>query len=137
MHYREGVGKKDNPKKAHGALILSLGVKVLREISKETSVTEIWLKLENLYMIKSLENRLFLKQKLYTFKMSIGKPVEDHVDDFNKIILYLNHEFTEFCKKNRIVRKLTVSHNPQQNVLAETMNRIQLEIDVCCHMPKY
>lgn len=42
-------------------------------------------------MIKSLANRLFLKQKLYTFKMISGKSIEDHVDDFNKIILDLEN----------------------------------------------
>lgn len=74
--------------KAHSALILSLGDKVLREISKKKIVDAIWLKLDNLYMTKSLANMLFLMQKLYTFKMqSIG----NHIDDFNKIILDLEN----------------------------------------------
>ena len=53
--------KKDLLDKAHNALILSLGDKVLREISKEKSVAVVWLKLESLYMTKSLANKLFLK----------------------------------------------------------------------------
>uniref|UniRef100_A0A803NKL8 GAG-pre-integrase domain-containing protein n=1 Tax=Cannabis sativa TaxID=3483 RepID=A0A803NKL8_CANSA len=50
--------------KAHNAIILSLGDKVLR---------------------------LFLKQKLYSFKMMPGKEIEDHLDDFNKVILNLEN----------------------------------------------
>uniref|UniRef100_A0A803PJ67 Integrase catalytic domain-containing protein n=1 Tax=Cannabis sativa TaxID=3483 RepID=A0A803PJ67_CANSA len=77
--------------KAHSAIILSLGDKVLKEISKEESAVGVWKKLESLYMKKSLANRLFLKQKLYSFKMTPGKEIEDHLDDFNKVILDLEN----------------------------------------------
>jgi len=58
---------------------------------KEKSAVTIWLKLENLYMTKSLANRLFLKYKLYIFKMMPRKTLEDYIDDFNKIILDLEN----------------------------------------------
>lgn len=58
--------RKDLLNKAHSAIILCLGHRVLREVSKEKSVAALWLKLENLYMTKSLAYRLYLKQKLYT-----------------------------------------------------------------------
>ncbi|GJT61752.1 hypothetical protein Tco_1005285 [Tanacetum coccineum] len=44
-------------KKAYNALILCLGDRVLREITKETTAVGIWKKLETLCMIKSLANR--------------------------------------------------------------------------------
>ena len=59
--------------KAHNAIILSLGDKVLRQVSKEKIATGVWGKLEGLYMTKSLANRLYLKQYLYSFKMSEDK----------------------------------------------------------------
>ena len=83
--------KKDLLDKAHSVLILSLSDKVLREVSKEKTAAALWLKLENLYMTKSLANRLYLKQRLYTLKMAPGKSLEDHMDDFNKIILDLEN----------------------------------------------
>ncbi|RVW21953.1 Retrovirus-related Pol polyprotein from transposon TNT 1-94 [Vitis vinifera] len=54
--------------KAHSAIILSLGDTVLREVAKAKSAAEVWLKLESLYMTKSLANRLHKKIKLYTFQ---------------------------------------------------------------------
>ena len=78
--------KNDILEKAQGAIILSLGDKALREVSKETSAAAIWLKLEKLYMTKSLANRLYLRQRLYSFKMAEGKSIEDQMDEFNKII---------------------------------------------------
>ncbi|RVW26906.1 Glutamate receptor 2.1 [Vitis vinifera] len=56
--------------KAHGAIILSLGDTVLREVAKAKSAAKLLLKLESLYMTKSLANRLHKNIKLYTFKMT-------------------------------------------------------------------
>ncbi|GKC60480.1 retrotransposon protein, putative, ty1-copia subclass [Tanacetum coccineum] len=61
--------KTDVYKKAHSALLLCLDNKVLREVNKEDSAAGVWLKLETLYMTKSLANKLYLKKKLFTFYM--------------------------------------------------------------------
>ena len=42
-------------------------------------------------MTKSLANRLFLKQRLYTFKMPMGRTIEEHLDEFMKVILDLEN----------------------------------------------
>lgn len=47
--------------KAHNAIILSLSDKLLRQVSKEKTTTNVWNKLEGLYMTKSLVNRMYLK----------------------------------------------------------------------------
>lgn len=56
--------------KAHTVIILSLGDKVLRQVSKEKTIAVVWAKLECLYMTKPFVNRLYMKQALYSFKMS-------------------------------------------------------------------
>ncbi|GKB83069.1 retrotransposon protein, putative, ty1-copia subclass [Tanacetum coccineum] len=65
--------KTDVYKKAHSVLLLCLDNKVLREVNKENSAVGVWLKLETLYMTKSLANKLYLKKKLFTFYMHSGK----------------------------------------------------------------
>ncbi|GKG12286.1 hypothetical protein Tco_0346523, partial [Tanacetum coccineum] len=45
-------------KKAYSTLILCLGDRVLRKVTKETAAAGIWTKLTSLYMTKSLANRL-------------------------------------------------------------------------------
>jgi hypothetical protein len=74
-------------KKAHSIILLSLSDGVLREVADEETTAGLWKKLESLYMKKSLTNRLFLKQRLYTLKMQEGTPLCDHLDYFNRIIL--------------------------------------------------
>nr|KYP75559.1 hypothetical protein KK1_019749 [Cajanus cajan]KYP75562.1 hypothetical protein KK1_019753 [Cajanus cajan] len=42
-------------------------------------------------MTKSLANKLYLKHNFYTFEMPAGKALDDHLDNFNKIILVLEN----------------------------------------------
>ena len=56
-------------KKAKNTMILSLDDQVLRKMSREISASTIWKKLEEIYMLKSLPNRIYLKQKFFGFKM--------------------------------------------------------------------
>nr|GEX33352.1 zinc finger, CCHC-type [Tanacetum cinerariifolium] len=80
------VPKMDVYKKAYNALLLCLDNKVLREVNKEYSAAGVWLKLETLYMTKSLANKLYLKKKLFTFCMHSGKKLSKHTYEFNKLI---------------------------------------------------
>ncbi|GJR57321.1 hypothetical protein Tco_1499483 [Tanacetum coccineum] len=50
----EAQAKAELNKKAHNAVILCLGNKVLREVTGETTTAGVWTKLETLYMTKSL-----------------------------------------------------------------------------------
>ncbi|GJZ44391.1 retrovirus-related pol polyprotein from transposon TNT 1-94, partial [Tanacetum coccineum] len=75
----EAQTKAELNKKAHSAVILCLGNKVLREVTRETTAAEVWSKLETLYMTKSLANKLYLKKKLYTFYMPAGRKISEHI----------------------------------------------------------
>ena len=52
--------------KMHSDILLCLGNEVLREVVEEDMTTKLWLKLESLYMTKSLTNHLYLKKRLNT-----------------------------------------------------------------------
>ncbi|KAH0725013.1 hypothetical protein KY284_000878 [Solanum tuberosum] len=69
-------------KKAKSGIILNLSNEALREVSAESTAKGMWEKLKTLYMKRTLENRLYLKQKLYTFRM-----VE--VNDEDQVVLLL------------------------------------------------
>lgn len=46
----------------------------------------VWAKLEAIYQTKSLANRLHLKQKLFTFKISESKSILEQFKDFGKCV---------------------------------------------------
>ncbi|KAK0585700.1 hypothetical protein LWI29_032661 [Acer saccharum] len=62
--------KDDIMEKAFSAILSSLSDVVLYEVFDEKTVESLWLKLESLYMTKSLSNRLYLKQRLHGIRFS-------------------------------------------------------------------
>ena len=92
--------------KAHSAVLLSLGDKVLRQVSKEKSAAAVWAKLESLYMTKSLVNRLTLKQALYSFRMTENKSVQEQLDVFNKLIQDLENIDVEISDEDQALMLL-------------------------------
>lgn len=61
--------KSDMMELAFNSLTLHLDDKVLRKVSLEKSASRIWVKLEQLYMTKSLQDLIYLKGKLFSFQM--------------------------------------------------------------------
>nr|GEV18026.1 reverse transcriptase domain-containing protein [Tanacetum cinerariifolium] len=92
----EAEAKPELNKKAHNVMILCLVNKVQREVTGEMTTVEVWSKLEDLYMTKSLANRLYMKKKLYTFYMPLGRKISEHIDESNKIILDLENIKVKF-----------------------------------------
>ncbi|KAK2395140.1 alpha carbonic anhydrase [Trifolium repens] len=78
--------KTEMDEKAHSAIILCLGDKVLREVAKEKTAVDMWTKLDSLYMTKSLAHNQLLKQQLYFFRMVENKSMEEQLAEFNKIV---------------------------------------------------
>lgn len=55
-------------------------------VNEEATVVGVWSKLENIFMMKTLTNRIYLKFKLYTCKMKEGTSVRKYVNKFDRII---------------------------------------------------
>lgn len=104
-------------KKVFDTLILSLRDKVLQEVSKMNTTIEIWLKLESLYMTMSLSSRLYLKAKFFTFKMSEGQKLQEHIDDFNKLYLDLENIEVKYDDKDKALVLLHSLPKSYENLL--------------------
>ncbi|GJZ23126.1 retrovirus-related pol polyprotein from transposon TNT 1-94, partial [Tanacetum coccineum] len=99
--------KTDIYKKAQSALLLCLDNMVLREVNKEDFPAGVWLKLETLYMTKSLANKLYLKKKMFTFYMHSGKKLSKHIDEFNKLTGDLTNIDIDIDDENQALVLLT------------------------------
>jgi hypothetical protein len=80
---------QDIDERALSAIQLSLSFDVLREVMHEKSAATLWKKLEELYMTKSLANKLRLKELLDTIRMLEGTSIQSHLNEFNSIIVDL------------------------------------------------
>ena len=76
-------------RKAYGSIILSLSDQVLRKVFHEKTIARVWKKLEGLYRTRALPNHIYLKEHLYGFKIEESKPIDDALDEFNKLVLDL------------------------------------------------
>ncbi|KAG7591060.1 Zinc finger CCHC-type superfamily [Arabidopsis thaliana x Arabidopsis arenosa] len=88
--YKEKLEKleafEEKKRKARSAIVLSVTDRVLRKIKKETAAADMLIALDKLYMSKALPNRIYLKQKLYSFKMSENLSIEGNIDEFLHIV---------------------------------------------------
>ncbi|KAL6199904.1 hypothetical protein ACLB2K_029686 [Fragaria x ananassa] len=55
--------------KAHSTILLCLADDIITEVAEEETAAGLWLKLESLYMTKSLTNKLLLKRRLFSLRM--------------------------------------------------------------------
>jgi len=60
---------------ARSTIVLCLGEKVVRDVTKEPTATSMWSKLKSVYMTKFLAHKQILKQQLYSFKIVESKTV--------------------------------------------------------------
>ncbi|KAL1199976.1 Retrovirus-related Pol polyprotein from transposon TNT 1-94 [Cardamine amara subsp. amara] len=72
-------------KKAGSTICTCLEDEVVHQVIDLVNSKEIWDKLEKMYMSKSPFSKLYVKQRLYLFKMSEGSNLIQHVNQFNQI----------------------------------------------------
>lgn len=86
----QATGKRQEIlRKARSAIFLSLDDKVLREVAHEKTACAVWKKLEELYMVKSLANRLYMKQQLYNYRFVENKPLNEQLDSSRSLWMIL------------------------------------------------
>lgn len=115
----------------HSAIILCLGDKVLREISKEKFTLNVWNKLEALYLTKFVSSLLYMKQKLMSFKMIEDKNISDQIDEINEAIDNLENLEVELGDEDKaliLLNALPKSYESfKDTLLFETQSGITLE----------
>ncbi|KAA0060284.1 retrotransposon protein, putative, Ty1-copia subclass [Cucumis melo var. makuwa] len=75
---------------AYGTLIMNITENVLRQIIEETTAFVTWEKLKSLYEKKDLPNKMFIRDKLFSFKMNQNKNLDETLDEFKKLTNALN-----------------------------------------------
>ena len=71
--------------KAASAIRLNLLDEVIHNVIDEEKVESIWRKLESLYMVKNLMNKLYVKKQLYGLQMEESTDLLEHLNKFNML----------------------------------------------------
>ena len=79
---------------------------MLLNVSRESTTNELWNKLGNLYQSKSLENKQFLRKKLYHLRMEDGYFVTEHLNSFNTFVSQLGYVNNMIAKEDMCITLL-------------------------------
>ncbi|KAL5857444.1 hypothetical protein ACOSQ3_004902 [Xanthoceras sorbifolium] len=82
---------EDIDEKARFAIHLSLSDEVLREVISKKTTKALWDKLKSLYLKKTLTNKFYKKQCLYSLHISEDTSLGSHIDEFESLIMDLQN----------------------------------------------
>uniref|UniRef100_A0A5B7C411 Retrovirus-related Pol polyprotein from transposon TNT 1-94 n=1 Tax=Davidia involucrata TaxID=16924 RepID=A0A5B7C411_DAVIN len=88
-------------RQACGTIRLCLAKDQKYFVMRETSARELWQKLENKFMTKSIKNRLYLKKKLFQFQYKKGTSMLKHLNSFNKVLADLQNLGEEIKEEDK------------------------------------
>ena len=69
--------------KSTSTIRLCLAKNILANVCGISTAKGLWEKLEQMYQLKSLSNRLYLKKKFHTLHMEEGRRISDHMSILN------------------------------------------------------
>ena len=71
---------------ACGTIRLCLSKKMKYPFMRETSASKLWKEMEDKFMKKSTENKLYTRTKLYRFQYKPGTTMNDHITRFDSLV---------------------------------------------------
>ena len=98
--------------KVHSTILLCLVDDIITEVAEEETTSGMWLKLESLYIIKSLTNNLLLKQRLFSLRMNESIPLRDHLDQLNMSLLELRNTDVKVEDEDVVVALILLTSLP-------------------------
>ena len=131
--------------KVRSTIIMNVTDTILRKILKEKTAAGMLKVLYAQYMSLSLPNRMYLKQRLYGFRMNESISIESNIDEFLRIITDLGNVMVEVSDEDQAILLLmslqkqfdqlrdTLRYGKETVTMDEVMNSIhskQLEFSV-------
>ncbi|KAG8491299.1 hypothetical protein CXB51_014566 [Gossypium anomalum] len=91
---------KRKDRKALTQLYLHLSNKILQDVMKEKTAAELWKRLEQICMSKTLTSKLHMKQCLYAHRLEEGASVHKHFTVFKEILSNLEAMEVQYDKED-------------------------------------
>ena len=95
-------------------LHLALADSVLSSVAEKKTAKEIWDALTKLYEVESLRDKIFLKRRLYTLRMSETISTTDHINNLNMLfsqLSLLDYKITENERAKLLLQSLPDSYD--------------------------
>ncbi|KAG8478601.1 hypothetical protein CXB51_028410 [Gossypium anomalum] len=92
--------KKRKDRKALTQLHLHLSNEILQDVMKEKTVAELWKRLEQICMSKTLTSKLHMKQRLYAHRLEEDASIHEHLIVFKEILSNLEAMDVQYDKED-------------------------------------
>ncbi|CAA3009530.1 Hypothetical predicted protein [Olea europaea subsp. europaea] len=105
---------------AYSSIILHLSDNIVRQVDSVKTTRTLWTALDALFLTKTLPNKIYLLEKLFSFKMDPGKDVEGNLSDFSIIVKSLAHNDKKFDDEDLAVillNSLPESYREMKNAI--------------------
>ncbi|KAK5839561.1 hypothetical protein PVK06_008362 [Gossypium arboreum] len=126
-------------RQAYGTICLCLAKEQKYSVIRETSVKKLWDTMEEKFLMKSLENRFYMKKKLYRFTYAPGMSMNDYVNSFNKILadlLNFDEKFEDEDKALLLLNSLPDEYDHLTTTLLHGKDTITFDT-VCSALYRY
>lgn len=90
-------------KVAHSLIILHLSDIVIRQMRSKDTVGKLWSKFQSTYQKALVSNKIFIKTKIFSFKMNSSKRVKDILDEFYRIIPEMKNIGETLTNENHVI----------------------------------
>ena len=111
---------------AYNTIYLHFSDIVLRKVTSITTTLGIWKKLDELYVVRNLPNKIYPLKRFFGFKMDLSKDLDEKLDEINKITMALVRNGKKFTYEHIVVMLLNAlpySYNSMRDAikLVETL----------------
>ena len=117
-------------RKALATICLSLGDEQLSLVRTATTAKQAWSKLESHYEVKSLANKLFLREKYFTMSMGVDDLMSEHINKMKELASQLEAvgaSITEDDQVATLLCSLPESYNGLMTALESRADDLKLE----------
>lgn len=90
---------------------------IINNFMDEDSAPALWDKLDQLYIAKSLTNKLHMKRQLYKLKMEEGWNLMDHMSMFNRCMYQLRKVDVKIEEEDKVILHLTSLPDSYENLV--------------------
>ena len=104
---------------AYGTLVMNIIDNGLRQVIEETNVFVAWEKLKALYEKKDIPNKMFIREKLFLFKMNQNKNLVENLDEFKKLTNALNQTGEKLGVESEYAILINSIHDTYKEVKTE------------------
>ena len=101
----------------------------------EVTMHDLWSRLQAFYLRNDVPNKVYLRERLFSFKMNAAKSMDENLDEFKRLTFEINQTKEKLEKESKVTILLNYLPDTYKDVkVAMKHGREYLyKFSYCCH----